>query len=243
LALKKGPYTDMFTTMLRNSLLVLGIFLLSGRVLSEASLPPEILQPLQEKFPGQFNPLSVAVGDLNNDGLDDFATVIFPGPDPELTAPAKIVVFLQKSKGAYQLFSASDDIFGNPLGAIDIQIRKSSLFLDRSGSAGCCFGFRESFQFQFRGNDFLLIGLEGSTFDKLNVSEGFGESINFLTNRAIHWRMIGKKRKEIEKILSSVDLISLHQFTAGTGVRYVPKEVAGHLDENFEFKPRRLPSQ
>ncbi len=211
--------------------------LLSGLACSAEKIPREVLDVLQHQFPSsKLDQELIVLGDLNKDGLTDFATLL---GDPSGEEELKIVAFFGKSGGGYQIVSLSPDIEHGGRASVWIEIKKQSLFLHRSGSGGCCSDWVEVFQFKIRDNDLVLIGEEHSVFargDELSEYGDYGKSVNFLTNEVRHWRKSGKKRKDIVKKFAPFGLTKLRSFNYRVHESRLLKEVPGYIDASFTFK-------
>ncbi len=194
----------------------------------------------QKAFPkdnGQedYNEGENSLGDINNDGVTDFVTLLYtPNKDPN-KAPndigdTQIAVFLGNKEGSFSLYKLSGSTFRHERIDQRVEIRKGSIFLYRRGGIPCC--GEDVFQFKLRTKNIVLIGSEYSEFVDLDQNNGFGKSINFITGDVMYWGQTMKKRKEVKAKFKPPALIKIEDFSYPVGE---PKGAEGYIDEKFNF--------
>lgn len=220
------PFTSKIT--------LLFCFLTSNAWASD--LPTQISKAVQQHFPGIDNEL-VAVGDLNQDGLIDFAVIT---ADKKLEDHSRVVVMLATSATEFKRYAISGLIPDSPRRSPGnyLEFKKDSLFLRRTGSNGAPSDWLEAFQFKFRDQALVLIGEESATLGKGEQADhADGKSINYLSNQVIFWRTDGTKRKELGKKFTAAPLTKLEQFDHSKHEQQKTKILRSYLDENFQLRP------
>ncbi len=199
-------------------------------------LPAQITKAVQHHFPGMDSE-QIAVGDLNQDGVIDFAVIV---PDKKQENYLRIVVMLATSTSDFTRYAISGLIPdssrrqpGNYL-----EIKRNSLFLRRTGSNGALSDWSESFQFQFRDQALVLIGEESATLGKGERADlAEGKSINYLSKQVIFWRTDGIKRKEVRKKFTFPTLAQLASFDYAKHMQLRPRILLSHLDQELQAQP------
>lgn len=145
-----------------------------------------------------------AEGDLNGDGLPDFAAVVekrsSEGPGEE-----RLVVMTGTADGGHTLLSMSGEYCGAGK-FYELSINRAALHVKGVWTAEPERWSMVTLQFRHnqRMNDLQLIGEESNSRDD---GQTYRESINFLTGVVAHTREAGKKRKEIRaRLLNATDL-------------------------------------
>jgi hypothetical protein len=205
---------------------------------SADAVPAKVQQLIQKDFPAhRFVLEDVVFGDLNQDGRDDLAALVLTtGAEGQAEAQRRMVaVYVGQPKGGYRHFATSGDFRPLPLVSTTVQIKKSLLLVTRSGTSGCCASWFENFQFKMRAGDVVLVGQKSSETTPGDQINGFGSTKNYLSNEAVFWRQIGKKRQEVRRTLQTYPLLKLRDFDYEGYEQIVPNERRGHIDENFVF--------
>ncbi len=171
-------------------------------------------------------------GDLNGDGVSDYAAVVVL-EEKEGGREERLVVFAGTSDGNYKPLSVSGR-FCEPQKFYGLSSGKNALFVRVFNYADAARS--DSYTLQFRYNvtlkDFELIGEEGG---EENHEDGsyYRVSINYLTKTVIHSRKSGKKKKEVVvRLKSDSTILRLQGFEcSGQGT-------AGnvYIDENFNVQ-------
>ncbi len=138
------------------SIAALVLFSLCGTAFAKKPIPASVQKELDNMY-NSYSIASSAIGDINSDGIADYAAVIHK-KDKDMYA--EVVVFWGKPDGKYELFARSKELhLPQRLPEVHIETKKKSLFISTfrntlSSASG------ETYQFQFRGNDLFLIGME-----------------------------------------------------------------------------------
>ena len=146
---------------------------------------------------------SSTFGDLDGDGIPDFAT--FAG-DPLYNENGiedlQVLVFKGRADGGFDLLARSGAILGNGRVSHAVTIARGSLFLHRDGSDGCCGHWVEEFQFKQRDGQLMLIGVESSDVHPDGIhQDDEGSSVNLATGQSEHWLGSGKHvRRQRRKV-------------------------------------------
>ena len=175
------------------------------------------------------------MGDINNDGVTDFVTLLYtPNKDPNIApndmGDTQIAVFLGKKEGIFSLYKLSGSTFPHERYDQRVTIGKGFIFFYRRGGVPCC--GEEVFQFKLRAKNIVLIGSEISESVDVDQNNGFGKSINFITGDVMYWRQTMKRRKEVKAKFKPPELIKIEDF----GYVVIPfGRLEGYIDENFSF--------
>jgi hypothetical protein len=134
------------------------------------------------------------VGDLNNDGLEDWAGIL--SKDKEGQAPLIKLVVLTKLKNGHYVESGSsnevEDYYRySPSSSYDFEIRNSSIYLSTFGHT-CCESSSTVYQFKLYNGIWRLVG-------KKTISSGESvadkiEDVNMLTGLTITTVVRGKNK-------------------------------------------------
>jgi hypothetical protein len=145
----------------------------------------------------QFDIDATSFGDLDGDGIDDFATFLGdPHYDEDGVENLQVLVFKGRADGGFDLLARSGAIFGHERVSHLLQIRHGSLTLHREGSDGCCGRWFEDFQFKRRRRQLRLIGIEHGEFHPEGVAQqDEGSSTNLVTGQSEHWIGTDKHRQ------------------------------------------------
>ncbi|HEX7686105.1 MAG TPA: hypothetical protein VF453_00300 [Burkholderiaceae bacterium] len=146
---------------------------------------------LAQAAPGvTFEPDAAAFGDLDGDGVEDFAIVAGdPHGGPDGASAMRLFLFAGARSGGFRLAAKSA-----PLDDAEVSIRRGSVFLHRDGASGCCAHWAEDFQFSLRGGQPMLIGLETAYAHPDDVQDAdHGTSVDLATGVVEHWTGRGGK--------------------------------------------------
>ena len=218
--------------------LIAACFLTASWGASAEGVPPKVQQLLQKDFPGhRFVIEDVVFGDLNQDGRDDLAALVLTtGAEGQTESQRRMVaVYFAQPKGGYRHFATSGDFRPLPFVTASAQIKKGLLLVTRSGTSGCCASWFENFRFKMRAGDLVLTGQKSSETTPGDQINDFGSSKNYLSNEAVFWRQVGKKRQEVRRTLQTYPLVKLRDFDYEGYEKIVPNERRGYIDENFVF--------
>jgi hypothetical protein len=214
-------------------LIPLAALLLTGAAAAAAPLSPRMAEAFRKQYPDtRIVESEVAVGDLNKDGLPDFATFV---GDANAHDDLPIAVFLAKADGSYALHTESGLVMGHSRSQRGLEIQKQSLFLRRSGSNGCCSDWAEKFQFRLRDGVFVLVGEDNFTLPKGESDDERQTSVNYLTREVLFWRKLDGKRKEKRMSFKMPEAITLKVFSYDAHYNTVPKALHGHFDDQLHF--------
>ncbi len=231
--------TNKSKPLLSNLIAVSKVCLLCFFIVSNtwaADLPAQITKAVQHHFPG-IDSEQIAVGDLNQDGLIDFAVIV---PDKKQENYSRIALMLATSTSDFKRYAISGLIpdSSRRLPGNHLEIKRNSLLLRRTGSNGALSDWSESFQFQFRDQALVLIGEESATLGKgERADQAEGKSINYLSKQVIFWRTDGAKRKEVHKKFTIPVLTQLASFAYAKHMQLRPRILLSHLDQELQAQP------
>jgi hypothetical protein len=156
---------------------------------------------------------SLAFGDLNGDGITDFAASI---DDPKYNHRGvknhRIVVFFGAAGDAFEYYGSSLDVIGHERVDQTLEINKGTLRLHRDGSGGCCSRWMEEFKFKMLNHHLLLVGFETAQYAAGDTPDDNGTSMNLLTGDVIEWGVHGKNRYEKKKPKVTTTPVTLETF-------------------------------
>jgi hypothetical protein len=178
---------------------------------------------VEKFFAGRYskeNIVEIAAGDLNKDGTEDLAIIL-----GSLNFP-QIAVLYGSPSGEYKIGDLSRN-FCTARYHFNVEVKGQSLFVTTVHSLGPS---THTYQFKSRKDRLVLIGLEESNLEN-DQNDGYGKSVNYLTNQVIYWRMNVHKRKEIKKKIPRSPLNPLNDFDCE---RF--EEPRGWIDDDFQFK-------
>lgn len=176
---------------------------------------------IQKQFPTYSLVSDVAMGDLNHDGLPDFAAIVNTPEDDD----THILIFLGRQDHQYRLYAMSGSTFKHDRVEQSILINNASIFLHRTAtSAGGHSQWSERFQFAFRTHVLLLTGYESGQYALQEETEDSGRSINFLSGQLIDWRQRGRHRTEKKKPFLPPHPITLTAFDYDQFTRVLPPD-------------------
>ena len=214
-------------------------------------------------FPGmRFSIWDGAAGDLNEDGIEDYAAVVVLPDGKEGRREERLVVFAGASDGSYKPISLSGQ-FCEPEKFYNLSISTNTLFVQAVSYADSARA--ASFTLQFRYNakldDFELIGRKDDSVE-YDENSSYRVSVNYLTKVIRLSRHLGKsyiKRSTtadgIEKIVKYSRRSGKHreaktQFDNSMLFRLQGFECAGYsapdtgvyIDEKFKVhNPKMMP--
>ena len=211
-------------------------FTLAINAFAVESIPAALAIAVRTELPANVSVREFVLGDLNQDGIKDYATLIYTPTSikDEATEQLQIAVFFGQKNGDYKLNAVSDNIYPHHRITEGLEIKNQSLYLSRGGTNYDSV-FNEVFQFKMRENNLTLIGETSSQVANRDKANDFGKSINYLTGKVTFWRLMGKKRKEVTK---SFSIIATEKLSAFNYEKYSSKTLKvpqGHIDEKFKF--------
>ncbi len=175
------------------------------------SLSPKAQQAFEKYAPGgTLKNRSLAIGDLNGDGITDFVTFT--------DSPQRIAVFFGMPDGTFAFQEASLDVPGGQPPYSDLEVRSHSIFLHWDAAGGCCSHWFMNLQFKMHLRRLTLIGLESGTVysedeDGAPMGIDHGVSANLITGDVIMWSGAGKKRTEDKRRLPELKPVPLKDFS------------------------------
>ena len=172
-------------------------------------------------------------GDLNGDGLADYAAVL-SRPLDDGSEEERVVVLAATEQGAYLMMSLSGAFCGVGRSGkfYQLSVTGRSLFVSGVWSAEGenYVGFTLQFRYNQQLDDLQLIGEENESRWARQVSRA---SFNYLTGNVLLRREGGKKRKEIAAQLSKAPLFRLQDFECFSQDALKPSV---HIDEHFKVQ-------
>ncbi|MBK8284909.1 MAG: hypothetical protein IPK97_08425 [Ahniella sp.] len=165
-----------------------------------ADLNDAVQQAVERDFDSEpFSVWSMAMGDLNRDGLSD-AALILVGRQTDFGRPERFVVYLGTAQGRFDQLSRSAQ-FCEVRDFYELEIREGSVFVNMGHTVGEPI---RSTTLQFRleqgVSDLRLIGEEYLEEYSL-IDSVFRGSINYLTGKAVYSRANDLGRKEVTRRL------------------------------------------
>ena len=177
-------------------------------------------------FPNQrFSIRQGTEGDLNGDGVNDYAVVVVLSDDKEVRPAERLVVFAGGLDGRYKPISVSGP-FCAPEKFYNLSTVKNTLVVQAVQYADST--RMESFTLQFRYNaklaDFELIGGEEDSVE-YDANAGYKVSVNYLTNVVRYARHLGKTY--IERSTNAEGIEKIVQYARASGKH---KEATAQFD-------------
>lgn len=201
-----------------------------------------------------------AEGDINGDGISDYAAVVLLSDGKEGQGEERLAVFAGAADGSYKPISVSGQ-FCEPEKFYKLSIGRSALFVQAFSYADAARAASFTLQFRYSAklNDFELIGMEEDSVE-YDENSSYKVSVNYLTKVVRYSRHLGKsyiKRSVtadgIEKIVEYSRLSGKHketetQFSNSTIVRLQGFECGAnnapdtgvYIDENFNVHTRKV---
>lgn len=213
------------TTNMRASIFILS--LLASPLIEGANkdIPQAVIDALVSYFPNHKpNTDYIVLGDLTKDEIPEIATLL-GAPQyneyKEEDADIKIAVLKGEADNAYAILSLSPALPRDPRLTYFLRIEKRSLYLLAGGST-----FSNTYHFELRGNDFVLIGEESSSFGPEAEAPYTNKSFNYLTGEVVFSEERNTKRKAKKCRFAASRLIKLAEFNLS--------------DEFFRTQPVRM---
>ncbi len=153
--------------------------------------------------------IEFAKGDLDGDGIDDFATIIYFSQDASNLTD--IAVYKGDKEDRYSMIARSQPFESHDRRTDNIWIKKGSLFFSVGGSSYAEF-WGESYQFRWQSNKFILVGQESSR-GKIGGECDERTSVNYLTQKVVEFSCLGKKQKINRHSLKKSKQIFLDEFS------------------------------
>lgn len=150
-----------------------------------------------------------ARGDLDGDGVDDVAAMIYFSKDGNNLL--KIAVYKGGKDGKYSMISQSQPFESNDRRTDNIGIKKGSLFFSVGGSSYTDY-WGESYQFRWQSNKFIMIGNDSSR-GIIGGECNERTSVNYLTNKVVVFSCAGKKQTINNHDLKQSKRIFLDEFS------------------------------
>ena len=174
---------------MRIAITILCLLLFPLMTVVASDIPQPIIDALLKEFPRYVqNSKSIAIGDLNHDGIPEVVTFLGDPQDNVL----KIGVLTRADGDGYKVLVTSPEFSADPRGFYFLKIEKQSLYLLTS----CC-SWSSDYQFKMHNGDIVLIGKKWRNIVPVESKEpDTGESINYLTGEAIVWSKVGKRYTE-----------------------------------------------
>ena len=198
-------------------------------------LPEPVRAAVLQHFPD-----AIAVewisGFLNADEESDVVAMVSTNEASTDGLRAEVLVVLYGSpSGTFSLVARSLPWIPHERNQKDLRIGKRSTFLRYGCNALCGKSITEGyFQFKDVNGTFSLISERRRTYTNPTVNDdGYGESVNYLGQRAILWSVSGKERREVRIDLKKSRLLSLEAFDPSND-DHRPREIRRHLDERFK---------
>lgn len=148
-------------------------------------------------------------GDLNGDGIKDYAVVIVLDGN-ESQREERLVVLVGTSDGNFRPLSVSGQ-FCEPQKFYDLSIRNNSLFVEsvNKADASAKNSFTLQFRFNLRVSDLELIGSETNEVE-YDENSSYKVSVNYLTRVVKHSRLLGKSYIERRTTTNGIEEIVEH---------------------------------
>lgn len=157
----------------------------------------DVRKIIHNEFPGKVV-MSSAVGDIEEKPL--IATIVYEGNLVQLVLLDKNDRKLVDKSRLWELHERH---------SWNVAIKNNSIFISVDGSGGCCSHYFYTFQFKRHEGVFKLIGVETQEtgFNIKHGSDGMavagemisykdGLSINYLSSKALHWRIQGNSSEK-----------------------------------------------
>lgn len=170
-------------------------------------------------------------GDINGDGIRDYAAVVILPDGKEGRREERLVVFAGASDGSYTPISLSGQ-FCEPAKFYNLSIGKNTLFVQAIHNADATHA--ESFTLQFRYNaklkDFELIGREEESVE-YDENSSYKVSVNYLTKVVQYARHLDKKY--IKQSTTAEGVEKIVEYTRPSGKL---KEVKTRFENSTPFR-------
>lgn len=165
-------------------------------------------------------------GDLDGDGIKDYAAVIVLDGN-ESRREERLVVLVGTSDGNFRPLSVSGQ-FCEPKKFYNLSIRSNSLFVEsvNKADASAKNGFTLQFRFNPRVGDFELIGSETNEVE-YDENSSYKVSVNYLKKVVKHSRLLGKSYFERRTTTNGIEEIVEHSRRSSRH-----KETTAHFDSS-----------
>ena len=184
--------------------------------------------------PKQVNVLWGTTGDLNTDGLPDYAAVVNVRQDESTEEEEQLVVLTGTADGGYRLLSRSGTFCGAGRSGkfYNLRMDAKSLFVQAVWTAEGERYSGRTLQLRYHHgiDDLELIGEEEVSRDN---GQDYKISVNFLTGAVTYSRAGKKQRKEVHAQLIPAPLFRLQSFVCFSQDDLRPRI---HIDESFRIK-------
>ena len=169
-------------------------------------------------------------GDLNSDGIKDYAAVIILDGS-ENRHEERLVVLAGTSDGNFKPLSVSGQLC-EPQKFYNLDIRRDSLFVEsvQNADASAKYGITLQFRFNSRLGDFELVGNETSSYE-YDENSSYIVSVNYLTSVVKHSRYLRKIYFERRTTANGIEEIVEHSRRSGRH-----KEAITHFDSSVLFR-------
>ena len=186
---------------------------------------------LSTLFPNQKPSVwSSACGDLNNDGIDDWALVLI-GERVNVQNNETLAVLFGNPDGTFSVPAVSDEfchVHYHYNMSIEQNILSVQGFPNLHGSS-----YTLVFKYNTQLGNIVLVGEEHIEGDDERNSL-YGASADYLNQEIIYFRTENNKHKEVKKQLKKRNLIGLQGFSCETYNENF-QELYFYIDENFNF--------
>lgn len=193
--------------------------------------------------PREVHVLWGAKGDLNGDGIPDYAALVDVRVEAGAETEERLVVLAGAADGSYQLLSQSGTYCGAGKNGkfYELRVHANSLFVQAVWVAEGERFFASTLQFRFNRsiNDLQLIGEEEEQRDK---GQDYKVSTNFLTGAMLFSRVGERQRRAVKAKaqLVKTPLLRLQSFQCFSQDELRPSV---YIDENFKVKRGVRPQQ
>lgn len=143
--------------------------------------------PLEASRPEDFVPASWAInsqaeGDLNGDGLKDYALDVTPKEPPELMAYDAVVVLFAEKGGKLRRFAVNDQLSDNGFGAKqEVSFDKEVLVANTNYGNNDATDVTFRFRYDKVTGKLVLIGYQIENYSRPGLHDGYVTSENYLT--------------------------------------------------------------
>lgn len=173
-------------------------------------------------------------GDLNGDGLPDYAAIVVGELDGDGGREERLVVLAGVANGTYKMLSLSGSFCGAATNGkfYELSIANASLFVRGVWIAEAERYSSVTLQFRYNSNinDLQLIGEEEESREN---GQEYKVSFNYLSKAVIYSREAGKRRKSIKEQLINAPLFRLQDFICFSQDALKPNV---YIDEKFNVK-------
>lgn len=180
------------------------------------------------------NVLLKTEGDLNGDGLADYAAIVTTPLTEGAAEQERLVVLAGAADGTYKLLSLSGEFCGVARNGkfYELSISESSLFVRGVWAAEPerYSGFTLQFRYRRSMNDLQLIREQSEWTED---GQTYRVSFDYLTRAVVHRREDGNKHKEVKAQLINAAAIKLHDYQCFSQDALKPNV---HIDQNLSVR-------